>query len=82
MNVAVGGNFFPDNMGNKPWFSISNNPMKGKFLSHNGLEEAAEKMLICCTDFWTAKDQWYPTWPSDVTQRGMGVKSVKMWKQC
>lgn len=29
-------------------------------------------------DFWSAKDQWYPTW-----QDGgfMQVKSVKMWQQ-
>jgi beta-glucanase (GH16 family) len=30
-------------------------------------------------DFWSAKDQWYPTWE---TSGQMIVKSVKMWQQC
>jgi hypothetical protein len=29
-------------------------------------------------DFWSAKDQWYPTWEK---QGFMEVKSVKMWQQ-
>jgi hypothetical protein len=34
------------------------------------------------SDFWAAKDRWYNTWPSDPTQRGMAVKSVRMWQKC
>jgi hypothetical protein len=30
-------------------------------------------------DFWEARDQWYPTW-GDANQRGMTVRSVKMYK--
>lgn len=33
-------------------------------------------------DFAKAKDQWYPTWPEDVTQRGMAVDSVRMYQRC
>jgi len=31
-------------------------------------------------DFWNAKDQWLPTW-GEGNDRGMTVKSVKMWQQ-
>ncbi|KZM27353.1 hydrolase [Ascochyta rabiei] len=31
-------------------------------------------------DFWKAKDQWLPTW-GEGNDRGMTVKSVKMWQQ-
>jgi hypothetical protein len=34
------------------------------------------------SDFWAAKDRWYPTWPADPTDRGMAVRSVKMWQRC
>lgn len=34
------------------------------------------------SDFWIAKDRWWKTWPEDVTQRGMAIDSVKMWKTC
>jgi len=30
-------------------------------------------------DFWNAKDDWLPTW-GEGTERGMTVKSVKMWQ--
>ncbi|KAK4685148.1 protection of telomeres protein 1, partial [Tremellales sp. Uapishka_1] len=34
------------------------------------------------SDFWIAKDKWYPSWPTDVTKRGMAIESVKMWEKC
>lgn len=33
-------------------------------------------------DFWLAKDQWYPSWPQDISQRALVIDSVKMWQQC
>lgn len=30
--------------------------------------------------FWSAADQWLPTW-GEGDQRGMTVKSVRMWKK-
>ncbi|EPQ30084.1 uncharacterized protein PFL1_02201 [Pseudozyma flocculosa PF-1] len=33
-------------------------------------------------DFWSAKDQWLPTWPQDASKRGMAVESVRMWQRC
>ncbi|KAF2627591.1 glycoside hydrolase family 16 protein [Macroventuria anomochaeta] len=32
-------------------------------------------------DFWNAKEQWLPTW-GEGNDRGMTVKSVKMWQWC
>ncbi|GFZ47910.1 hypothetical protein JCM24511_05657 [Saitozyma sp. JCM 24511] len=73
LNVAVGGTngFFPDNVGGKPWADSSLTAMGVRQMS------SAER-----TDFWSAKDRWYPTWPSDPTQRGMAVQSVRMWQKC
>ncbi len=31
-------------------------------------------------EFWNATAQWGPTWGTP-TERGLGVKSVKMWSQ-
>ncbi|KAJ7186444.1 GH16 beta-1,3-glucan recognition protein [Mycena filopes] len=33
-------------------------------------------------DFLRAQDQWYPTWPQDISKRAMVIDSVKMWEQC
>ena len=37
--------------------------------------------LNAVSDFWKAKDQWYPTWGSP-KDRAMVVDSVKMWQLC
>jgi beta-glucanase (GH16 family) len=34
------------------------------------------------SDFAKAYTQWYPTWPTDPSQRGLVVDYVKMWKHC
>ncbi|KAJ7887359.1 concanavalin A-like lectin/glucanase domain-containing protein [Mycena leptocephala] len=33
-------------------------------------------------DFLRAQNQWYPTWPQDISKRAMVVDSVKMWEKC
>lgn len=33
-------------------------------------------------DFIDAKDQWWPTWPTDVKRRGLAVDWVKMYQKC
>ncbi|RDB21792.1 Beta-1,3-glucan-binding protein [Hypsizygus marmoreus] len=33
-------------------------------------------------DFWKNRNQWLPTWPTNVEDRAMVVDSVKMWQQC
>jgi hypothetical protein len=33
-------------------------------------------------DFWTAKSQWLPSWPSDARDRAMVIDYVKMWQLC
>lgn len=30
------------------------------------------------TEFWNARDEWYPTWPESDEERGMVIKSIKM----
>jgi len=34
------------------------------------------------SDFWAARERWYPTWPTDLTKRAMAIQSIKMWQQC
>ncbi len=41
----------------------------------NGAENARSQ-------FWAAKNQWLPTWPTDPKQRGMEIEYVKMWQKC
>ncbi|KAJ8107983.1 hypothetical protein OPT61_g8491 [Boeremia exigua] len=36
---------------------------------------------LAASEFWRAKEQWLPTW-GEGNDRGMTVKSVKMWQQC
>ncbi|KAJ7659260.1 glycoside hydrolase family 16 protein [Mycena polygramma] len=33
-------------------------------------------------DFLRAQDQWYSTWPQDISKRAMVIDSVKMWEKC
>jgi len=33
-------------------------------------------------DFANAQDEWYATWPEDVTKRGLAIDYVKMWQSC
>lgn len=33
-------------------------------------------------DFWAARNQWLPSWPTNVEDRAMVVDSVKVWQQC
>ena len=30
------------------------------------------------SDFWAAKDKWYPTWPADLKRRALAVDYIKM----
>lgn len=33
-------------------------------------------------DFWAQRARWLPTWPTDKKERGMAVRSVKIWEMC
>lgn len=33
-------------------------------------------------DFWSARSQWSPSWPSDARDRAMVIDYVKMWQLC
>ncbi|KAH7103335.1 concanavalin A-like lectin/glucanase [Auriculariales sp. MPI-PUGE-AT-0066] len=57
--------------GTNGWFPDG----KGKKPWVNGASQAMK-------DFARAKDQWYPTWPTDLKSRSLAVESVKMWQQC
>ncbi|RFU31185.1 hypothetical protein B7463_g5181, partial [Scytalidium lignicola] len=34
------------------------------------------------SDFWNARNEWYPTWSGSPNAGQMTVKSVKLWQQC
>ncbi|EPQ28119.1 uncharacterized protein PFL1_04446 [Pseudozyma flocculosa PF-1] len=34
------------------------------------------------SDFWNNRNDWLPTWPKDVKQRGLAIDYVKMWQKC
>ncbi|KAF3048928.1 hypothetical protein E8E11_000200 [Didymella keratinophila] len=36
---------------------------------------------LAAREFWNAREKWLPTW-GNCTDRGMTIKSVKMWQQC
>ena len=39
--------------------------------------------VICCRDFWNAKDSWYPTWAADVDngeQAAMAIDYVRVYQ--
>jgi len=63
LNVAVGGNFFPDGCynahGDKPWPS---NNVPGSMKS-----------------FWEARQDWVPTWDMDSEERALKIDYIKVW---
>ncbi|XP_050515651.1 beta-1,3-glucan-binding protein-like [Diabrotica virgifera virgifera] len=64
LNLAVGGNFFPDEAdnrsGRKPW-------------SHN------VPYRIGMTDFWRNRQQWIPTWNLGTDDSHLKVDYVRVW---
>jgi len=67
LNVAVGGNYFPDRCSNndsngnlvaKPWSSANSLQMK---------------------PFWENKNQWYPTWNRQVNDSHMLVNYIRVY---
>jgi len=34
------------------------------------------------SEFWSARNQWLPTWPKATEDRSLVVDSVKMWQKC
>jgi beta-glucanase (GH16 family) len=77
LNVAVGAQngWFWDGQGGKPWVDGSDFAARdfwnGTFCSTN-----FTMILLTMT---TAREDWLPTW-GEGTERGMTVKSVKMWQ--
>jgi len=63
LNVAVGGNFFPDGcrngFGEKPWYG-RNVPGSMK-------------------RFWQARGDWLPTWDMQSEERAMKIDYIKVW---
>jgi hypothetical protein len=54
----------------------------GFFPDNVGDKPWLDSSTTAMSDFWAAKDRWYATWPTDLTKRGMAVRSVKMWQRC
>lgn len=73
MNVAIGGRngWFPDTLGGKMWFDGSDSK---NFRTHIVRRLHSQYSLVAAMyDFAKAKNQWFPTWAEDVTQRGMAM---------
>ncbi|KAL1794873.1 hypothetical protein ACET3X_006689 [Alternaria dauci] len=51
----------------------------GWFFDGEGNKPWVDGSDFAVRDFWNAKDDWLPTW-GEGTERGMTVKSVKMWQ--
>ncbi|KAK1908238.1 hypothetical protein P3342_013558 [Pyrenophora teres f. teres] len=51
----------------------------GWFFDGEGNKPWVDGSDFAARDFWNAKDQWLPSWGKG-TERGMTVKSVKMWQ--
>ncbi|KAE8449790.1 hypothetical protein EG329_007565 [Mollisiaceae sp. DMI_Dod_QoI] len=52
----------------------------GFFPDQIGNKPWGDKSLSAQREFWNASGIWYPTWGNG-TERGLNVKSVKMWSQ-
>ncbi|XP_022087863.1 beta-1,3-glucan-binding protein-like isoform X2 [Acanthaster planci] len=66
LNVAVGGTNYFSD-------SLTNTPYAKPWLNSSP---------TALSDFWNAKDQWYPTWNPDVNNgedAAMQIKSVRVW---
>lgn len=68
MNVAVGGT--------NGYFGEADKGSNGARKPWSNNEKNAAR------DFYAAKDEWLPTWPTDPSRRGMVVDYVKMYQQC
>ncbi|RSH89177.1 hypothetical protein EHS25_002289 [Saitozyma podzolica] len=69
----------------EPFYLILNVAVGGTngfFPDNVGGKPWSDSSLTAMGDFWAAKDRWHNTWPADPTQRGMAVKSVRMWQKC
>ena len=78
LNVAVGAQngWFFDGEGNKPWVDGSDFAVRDFW---NGMFTPTSQHHDHYANSATAKDDWLPTW-GEGTERGMTVKSVKMWQ--
>lgn len=78
LNVAVGAQngWFFDGEGNKPWVDGSDFAVRDFW---NGMFTPTSQNYEHYANSATAKDDWLPTW-GEGTERGMTVKSVKMWQ--
>lgn len=87
INVAVGGTngYFEDAVGDKPWSDAG--PAASEFYKSKEIIQTEKApsigLLVFIFNGLTGVDTWLPTWPSGskIAQRGMTIKSVKMWQQ-
>jgi hypothetical protein len=77
LNVAVGAQngWFWDGEGGKPWVDGSDFAARD-FWNGTSYIPLRRNMILTII---TAKDEWLPTW-GEGPERGMTVKSVKMWQ--
>jgi len=69
----------------QPFYLIMNVAVGGTngwFPDGAGNKPWLDGSLEAMYDFARAQDQWFSTWPTDLTRRGLAVDSVKMWQKC
>ena len=66
--------WFPDRLGNKPWFDSSLGAPFSNFLYNpTSIHPILGYFADALYKFTKAQDQWYSTWPEDPKERGMAV---------
>ncbi|KIJ43531.1 glycoside hydrolase family 16 protein [Sphaerobolus stellatus SS14] len=54
----------------------------GYFPDNVGGKPWLDESRTAMRDFALAQDEWYPTWPANLEERGMAIDYVKMWQLC
>lgn len=73
LSLSVGGTsgWFPDDAGGKPW--LDGSASRSCRLCGCGVGADASAPIAAMYDFAHAKDQWYPTWPTNDKTRALAV---------
>jgi len=62
--------------------SLSAGGTDGIFPDNVGGKPWLDDSNTAMREFALAQDQWYPTWPANLEERGLAIDYVKMWKTC
>lgn len=62
--------------------SLSVGGTDGIFPDNVGGKPWLDASQTAMREFALAQDQWYPTWPANLEERGLAVDYVRMWELC